>query len=76
MPTLKPFLASCTARTDVTKDLPTPPLPLATPITVLIEEPLARGSFAMPFADGQESWDVHPFFDGHESHADDIFYSP
>ena len=53
-------------------DLPTPPLPLATPITVLIHEPDASGSFTIPLAEGQESCDVQPFFEGHESHADDI----
>ena len=34
----KPALAICTARDAVTKDFPTPPFPLTTPITCLISE--------------------------------------
>ena len=41
-----------------------------------MDEPAARGSFVMPFAEGHESWDVQPLFEGHESHADDIYMPP
>ena len=46
MPTLRPLRASDTARVEVTKDFPTPPLPLAIPMTLVIFEPDESGSFA------------------------------
>jgi hypothetical protein len=41
-----PRFAVSIARSEVTSDLPTPPLPDTTPITFLIFEYLLHGSFA------------------------------
>ena len=80
IPTRKPSRASLAASIEVTKDLPTPPLPLQTPITFLTEDlslsfsnVISGAEFVLsPFAEGQLLCDVQVALDGHESQDDII----
>ena len=60
IPTVYPFSRIILARDAVTSDFPTPPFPLTTPITLLMDEYIFAGSRKSVFLLLQESACAHP----------------